>query len=259
MLRQFIQDSSHHLKTPVTILKTSRHLMHKRMELIEAIASEDASTSTRIGNVVDKCKRQFSSMDNAITSLMGVIDNLLELTRIDKTDTLNLISVHVPTLLEKLISDYSAHIQANGNHVVVNMPAYLPELTADEQHIRLILENLIENAIRYTPADGTVTIRGASTTDAIQLQIQDTGIGIAQEDQDKIFERFYRTDDAQIHTNKGSGLGLAIVKKIVTRHDGTIVVDSEVGVGTTFTVSLPLRYQAQSKKTHQVKTSLSVS
>ncbi|MEO1290790.1 MAG: ATP-binding protein, partial [Chloroflexota bacterium] len=61
------------------------------------------------------------------------------------------------------------------------MPAYLPELTADEQHIRLVLENLIENAIRYTPADGTVTIHGSSTTDAIQLQVQDTGIGIAQE------------------------------------------------------------------------------
>ncbi|MEL7436357.1 MAG: LytS/YhcK type 5TM receptor domain-containing protein, partial [Chloroflexota bacterium] len=91
MLRQFIQDSSHHLKTPVTILKTSRHLMNKHMELIEkTISSADASSYARIDQILSKCKRQFSSMDNAITSLMGVIDNLLELTRIDKTDTVNI-------------------------------------------------------------------------------------------------------------------------------------------------------------------------
>ena len=102
-----------------------------------------------------------------------------------------------------------------------------------------IVMNLLENAIKYTPADGTVAVSAAAQNGEIRIDFQDTGVGISESDLPHIFERFYRVDKGRSRQSGGTGLGLAIVKHIINRHRGRLKVESELGQGSQFTVVLP--------------------
>ena len=113
------------------------------------------------------------------------------------------------------------------------------EIHADEQKIKQLILILVDNAIKYTPPGGKVIVRLDSFSEGkVSFSVQDSGIGIAEEDQDKIFERFYRVDKARSREIGGNGLGLSIASEIVRLHEGNISVESEVGVGTKFIVEL---------------------
>jgi two-component system phosphate regulon sensor histidine kinase PhoR len=116
----------------------------------------------------------------------------------------------------------------------------LPPIMADADQFRRALVNLVENAINYTPPNGTITVSAGRANEDVFVEVQDTGMGIAAEDLPRIFERFYRTPAARTAENKGTGLGLAIVKKIIDMHNGTIEVTSELGHGTIFRIRLPV-------------------
>jgi two-component system OmpR family sensor kinase len=110
----------------------------------------------------------------------------------------------------------------------------------DELRLRELFLNLLDNAVKYSHAAGTIDIAVTIDQSHVRVSVTDHGIGIAQEDQSRIFDRFYRTDDARAHTKKGTGLGLSICAWIVESHHGRIEVQSKVGEGSTFTVILPL-------------------
>ena len=110
-----------------------------------------------------------------------------------------------------------------------------------------VFQNLISNAIKYTPPKGTIRISGEATPDSVLISIKDSGIGISPEDQARIFERFFRVRNTQTAKIEGTGLGLAIVKSLVNAHGGTIRVESERDEGSTFKVSLPI-YKTQQLK-----------
>ncbi len=99
--------------------------------------------------------------------------------------------------------------------------------------------NVLTNAIKYTPNDGDIRIEVADRLDEVEVRISDTGVGIAEEDFSQLFERFYRGDKARTRSDHSTGLGLSITKKIIELHEGVIMVTSEVGVGSTFTITLP--------------------
>jgi signal transduction histidine kinase len=122
-------------------------------------------------------------------------------------------------------------------HVAADGVAPIPGSARD---LRLMVGNLIENAIRYSPPGGSVDVRVAAEPGAVVLRVQDTGVGIPQRDLPRIFERFYRVDQARSRETGGTGLGLAIVKHVCENHGGDITVDSELGLGTTFEVRLPI-------------------
>jgi signal transduction histidine kinase len=113
------------------------------------------------------------------------------------------------------------------------------QITADEDLLSQVWMNLLHNGIKFTPQAGSVEIALQRRGDRVEFRISDTGIGISEEDQVRIFERFYKADPARTRSNGGSGLGLSIARKIVEMHKGTITVESKVGAGTTFIVSLP--------------------
>jgi signal transduction histidine kinase len=115
------------------------------------------------------------------------------------------------------------------------------EIVADEDLLSQVWMNLITNGIKFTPEGGGMHIELFQKNEKIQFRVTDTGIGIPQEDQTRIFERFYKTDKSRTRASGGSGLGLSIVKKIVDLHKGTIEVESELGAGTTFIVCLPMK------------------
>ena len=110
----------------------------------------------------------------------------------------------------------------------------------DKAWLQRLLLNLIGNALKFTEAGGQVTVRVSSAEGAARLEVLDTGIGLSAEDAAHVFERFFRADPARTSAIEGSGLGLSLVQWIVSRHHGTVTVDSRPGVGSTFTVSLPL-------------------
>jgi signal transduction histidine kinase len=122
--------------------------------------------------------------------------------------------------------------------LAINTDSALPTLTGDDDLLEKAFTHLVDNAIRYTPAHGRVTLHARAAESELVVEIEDSGIGIAQADLPHIFERFHRADDA--HSTRGFGLGLPIVQKIVEGHGGRITVESEPGVGTTFRVFLPI-------------------
>jgi signal transduction histidine kinase len=113
-------------------------------------------------------------------------------------------------------------------------------LDGDPLRLAQLLDNLISNAIKFTPEGGRVTVSTASRNGRASLEVSDSGIGIAADDRDRIFERFFRAQAARKNAVKGAGLGLAITKAIVDAHGGSISVESEVGSGTSFRIDLPL-------------------
>jgi signal transduction histidine kinase len=116
----------------------------------------------------------------------------------------------------------------------------LPPILADRDRLAQVLDNLVSNALKFTPREGRVTVRCAAQGGRVEVEVADTGIGIPQEEQDQLFERFYRSSVATRQAIPGTGLGLAIVKTIVEAHDGAVRLESHEGRGTTVVVSLPL-------------------
>jgi two-component system phosphate regulon sensor histidine kinase PhoR len=122
----------------------------------------------------------------------------------------------------------------------LNLAPELPKIRADETRFSQVMINLLDNAIKYTPENGSVTVTAKVVNNSLQVDIKDTGIGISEKDLPRIFERFYRVDKARSRELGGTGLGLSIVKHIVQAHSGQVWVKSELGLGSTFSFTIPL-------------------
>jgi signal transduction histidine kinase len=149
---------------------------------------------------------------------------------------------HEPVYLDQLAIGVAETMQplAQERRIRLQVRACTPTLIiGDEARLMQLMMNLLDNALNYTSAGGKVIVSVAQISTNIFLQVSDTGVGIAPEHVEHIFERFYRTDTARSRAIGGSGLGLAIVKWVVREHHGTIRVDSQPGRGTTFTITLP--------------------
>jgi len=146
----------------------------------------------------------------------------------------------VPELLQTALDSVRPLGEAKKQTLCLKCPAEIPLLSGDSQKVHQMLVNLLQNAINYTPEGGKITLEGRRGEGGIQLEVADTGVGIPPEDLPRIFERFYRVDKGRSRELGGTGLGLSIVKHIAEAHGGRVFVDSQVGKGSRFTVSLPL-------------------
>ena len=120
------------------------------------------------------------------------------------------------------------------------MPPKLPVIQADRDKVLQAVHNLISNAIKYTPEGGEVNVTVTAEQGALTVSVEDSGVGIAFDDLERVFEKFYRTDDARLSETTGSGLGLAIAREVIRLHGGDIAVESEVDQGSRFTLSIPI-------------------
>lgn len=144
-------------------------------------------------------------------------------------------------VLESLITEFAEEARARNIRMVFERPyRNFPLMEIDPEKIRLAIQNLFENAIKYSNENGKVVITLLPTDTQVKLTVQDAGIGITHEQQEKIFQKFFRADNAKIAKKHGTGLGLFTAKNIIERHHGTITFTSVVGKGTTFTITLPL-------------------
>ncbi len=221
-IRQFSSDASHELRTPLTVMKGETELALRRPR------------DTKDYTVV------LESNLEEIDRMTRIVDELLFLSRADMGEVK---MEHLPVNLELLLEDVHRQASLLGQdrdvQVVLGLVAPATVL-GDELRLRELFLNLLDNAVKYSKPGGSVEVALCTESGQAKVSIVDQGIGISRDDQTKIFDRFYRTDDARTHTKKGTGLGLAICAWIVESHQGRIEVESEVGEGSTFTVTLPL-------------------
>src|SRR5262249_16253473 len=156
--------------------------------------------------------------------------------------------VREPVNLNDLVIEVEKKLQPiaekKRQHTTLKLDDTLPAVVGSHDELYRVVINLLENALNYTPDDGSVSVKTGSQNGTAMLEFSDTGIGIDQKDLPHIFERFYRGDEARALVSGGTGLGLSIVKKIVDLHSGQIEVESSLGKGTCFRVRLPLNRSA---------------
>ena len=220
--KQFVTHASHELKSPVASMQS----------LAEAVASaalEEPEKTVRFANrLVQESQR-----------LARLIDDLLDLSRVEDPASFSNETVDLSSLVQDETDSF--HDEATAKEVVFDS-AIKPGLwtTGDAKQLKLLVRNLLDNAIRYTPAGGRIDVELASEGDYARFSVRDTGIGIPLKSQARVFERFYRVDEARSRERGGTGLGLAIVKHVADLYGGRVEVDSEYGEGSTFTAYLPL-------------------
>jgi len=219
----FISVISHELKTPVSVIKGY------------------ASTLSRDDVEWDRetVLRGLTVIDEEADKLSELIDNLLDASRLQLgTFTLDFGEVSLDQLAERVAEKFRT--QTTRHEIRVEFPPDFPPIPGDERRLGQVLSNLLSNAIKYSPNGGTITLGGEVATDAVRVWVSDQGVGLRPGQQEMIFDRFYRADNALTRETQGVGLGLYIVRSIIEAHGGRIWAESEPGEGTTFTFELPL-------------------
>jgi signal transduction histidine kinase len=173
--------------------------------------------------------------------LNKMIDNILDFSKIEAgRKTYNFADGDVAEVIEKVLSSYRYQIVNSGFDVQTSIQPGLPAVLMDRDAMAQAISNLLDNAIKYSREVKQLSITTERRGADLSIEIADRGIGIPRAEQAKVFEKFYRVGNGLVHDVKGSGLGLSLVKHIVEAHKGTISVDSDVGVGSRFTILLPL-------------------
>jgi two-component system phosphate regulon sensor histidine kinase PhoR len=224
--RDFISNISHELRTPLATLKVLT-------ETLQDGALEDPPAAHRF----------LDHMEQEVNLMAQLVEELMELSRIESGKVpFNIKPTEPRALLEPAVKRLTPQAQRSGLHMTFELPPDLPPVQADAERVERVVTNLVHNAIKFTPTGGSITVSACHETeeDRVVFSVQDTGIGIPNEDLPRIFERFYKTSRAR--SGGGTGLGLAIAKHIVQAHDGTIWVESMEGRGSTFSFSLPTHH-----------------
>lgn len=219
----FISTVSHELKTPVALIKGHAATLRR----------DDVEWDDRI-------VREYSGViEEEADRLTELIENLLTASRIqaERTVRLNLADVKLDELAARCVERFTT--QTTRHTFRLAFPAGLPPVNGDEARLRQVIDNLISNAIKYSPAGGEIEIGGYADDHTTSLYVHDHGIGMSATDQAHLFERFFRADSALSRKTQGTGLGLYLSKAIIDAHGGTIRVSSVPGKGATFTLSLP--------------------
>ena len=220
--RQFVANASHELKTPVASLGTL-------VEAIQGAVRSDADTAERFA----------AQMTTEIHRMAALIDDLMDLSRVEDPAAMRLGEAD----LSRIVADEGerAGKRAVEKDLRLDIDAERGVIVrGDVGHLELMVRNLVENALSYTPEGGRVAVDLKTSGDRALLTVSDTGIGIPLQAQGRVFERFYRVDEGRARVSGGTGLGLSIVKNVAESHAGTVGVASELDEGSTFTVSLPL-------------------
>jgi signal transduction histidine kinase len=218
---EFVSTVSHDLRSPLSAI----------MGYVELF--------DRVGPVNDQQRDFIRRVQLSVQNVTALINDLLELGRIEAGISGQVDTVNMDQVLKFALEDISLRIAEKNIALQTNIPPQVPLIYGNPVRIRQMLDNLLGNALKYTPVGGDIVISIKMETEQLLLQIADTGPGIPPADQPHIFEKFYRGSNVATKVT-GSGLGLAIVKSIVDTHHGRIWVDSVYGKGSTFTVVLPI-------------------
>lgn len=224
--REFVANVSHELRTPLTTIKSYA-------EALDDGALDEPQLANRFVGVIR----------NETERMIRLVTDLLQLSRLDSKEAkLRMKPIEVSELLEEVMDRFSFQFQSKQITSAVEVDAGLPTVVMDRDQIDQVLDNLVSNAVKYTPEQGTIELSAVLTEDQkhVAISVKDNGIGIPKQDIERIFERFYRVDKARSRSMGGTGLGLSIAREMVNVHGGTIHIDSEWNEGTCVTFTLPI-------------------
>jgi len=220
---EFIQNVSHELRTPLSIARGYAGLLDNG-ELGELQPDQRES--------VDIIARRLRMLSKIVDDLIAILEAEAQELSPEPVDLVNL--VHT------LLGDFQVAAEQAGLSLAAEVASDVPQVSGDRDHLHRVLDNLLHNALKFTPAGGSVTVRLWRDGMNVVLEVTDTGIGIPYDQLGRIFERFYQVNGSTTRRYDGTGLGLALVKEIVEAHGGKVGVESKVGQGSTFKVYLPI-------------------
>ncbi len=222
---EFIDNLSHELRTPLANVRLLTEM------LLDDLEDEDVSMRVR---------ERVATIDIETGHLVQMINELLDLSRIEQTATsVRHDEVQVLPLVAASMRRLRTFAERQGVVLIELVPDDLPPVRGDEERLDQLLMNLLHNAIKFSPEGGTVTVTTDEHPDGVVISVADQGMGIPRKDRARVFERFYKVDRARQRGQGGTGLGLAIARHIAEAHGGRIWLESEEGVGSTFSFSLP--------------------
>lgn len=230
----FVSIVSHDLRSPLTAILGY-------VELLERVGPLNEAQTNFVGRVKQ-------SVDN-ITNL---ISDLLDIGRLEAGIALDITDCDVQNLLNMILDDFAPRLQAKQLRLKKVFAPKALLISGDQKRLHQAFTNLISNAVKYTPEQGTVGVQVNEMNDQLIVEIADTGIGISSQDVPHIFDKFYRAGNV-VNGFEGTGLGLSIVKSVIERHNGRIWVNSQVGKGTVFSIILPLQQKADSRASQPTK------
>jgi signal transduction histidine kinase len=237
---EFIGTMSHELRTPMTAIKGFTQLL--------GMGS--------LGEINDTQRELLNTIQTNAERMINIINDVLDITKIETGSIdLELRPLHLAETLSGVIADIQPLVQDRGHTLTVHIPPGLLLVRADSSRLHQVLYNILANAVKYTPCNGSVEIEAheavlsdlpqairdniLSSRRYVQVSIRDTGVGIAPEDLERVFERFYRSENSLKIEAGGTGLGLSLVKPLIELLGGDIWAESELQVGTTFSFVLP--------------------
>jgi signal transduction histidine kinase len=222
-MNTFLAKAAHELRTPLTNI---RLLVEEALERCE---HDPVATGNDL-NIINEETQRLERSVSEILSVSQIEAGSFELKRDD---------VHMDLLLQQLKADHEPQAQERHITLEFDLPPKLPVFQGDRDKVALVLHNLLGNALKYTPDGGHVVVSASAEKGRLNVAVTDTGIGIAEDELERVFEKFYRSRNPQAAKVKGSGLGLTIARDIARLHGGDVTVESELGKGSTFTLTLP--------------------
>ncbi|MBK9048050.1 MAG: HAMP domain-containing histidine kinase [Bacteroidia bacterium] len=220
---EFLNNMTHEFKTPLT-----------NIALAGKMISKDVSQENKVKQYTDIILQENEK-------LRLQIEQVLNMSALERGEIrLHKDKIDIHQLIKESVNGMSLQIEIRNGVLSLDLKATKTEINGDRAHLTGAISNLIDNAIKYSPEKPVINILTYNDGNAVVLQIQDNGIGIEKEYQQKIFEKFFRVPTGDIHDVKGFGLGLTYIHKIITLHGGTISVESQKNVGTTFSITIPL-------------------
>jgi two-component system, OmpR family, phosphate regulon sensor histidine kinase PhoR len=225
MKSDFVNNMTHELKTPISTISLASQMLsdksipveHKKLDRISDIISEE---SKRLGYQVER---------------------VLQMAKFDQGDLkLQFKEIHIHDIIESVISNFTLQVDSKEGLLIPSLHADNDCVNGDSIHLTNVISNLLDNAVKYSPEKPEIFIETRNNKGILMVSIRDNGIGISKANLKRIFDKFYRVSTGNVHNVKGFGLGLSYVKKIVEEHHGTINVESEIDIGSTFTINLPV-------------------
>lgn len=223
--RRLFAGVAHELRTPLSVIQGT----------LEGV----------LDRVIEPTPERVATLHSQTLLLARLITDLRDLSLAQAGQLqLNLQPIDAGPVVRETLEAVAPLADERGVALRTEVPRRLPRIDADPDRLRQIVQNLVENAVRFTPRGGEVRVAMGGDDAGLRLEVSDTGVGIAEADLPYIFRHFYRADQSRARTSGGTGLGLAIVKSLVEAHGGRVTVDSAAGSGSTFTVTFPRRQEA---------------
>lgn len=236
---EFFSNISHELKTPINVIFSAVQITNSMLSEIEILDND----------IKNKTKKYLNIMKQNCFRLIRLVNNLLDITKIDsgyfKTD---LVNCDIVKVVEDITLSVVEYVESTGIELIFDTDIEEKILACDPEKIERIMLNLLSNAVKFTKSGGKIFVNILDKDQGIIISVKDTGIGIPEENQKQIFERFIQVDKSLSRASEGSGIGLALVKSIVQMHEGNIYVNSELGKGTEIIIELPAKVLSQDIK-----------